>query len=122
MRLILALDYLEPQVSPVQRQGNVTNTYHYEKKAPSKPQNQISVRDPQPVHESGVTPDSQRSTNSQPIEPGSLPEDFTVDETHGMALDSTGFLTTESFVHVQTIAKKSSLRIDLNDDESKFVR
>ena len=127
---ISTLDYLEPQVSPVQRQGNVTNTCHYEspatKKPPCKPQHQISLLD-EPVNDSGASPDSHRSTNSQSSQSQTselrfLPEDFTVDETHGMALDSTGFLTDESFAHVQTIAKKSSLRIDVNDEESRFVR
>jgi hypothetical protein len=80
---------------------------------------------------SQTTSDSREQRNTQIIyrtkSPSFLPDDFTVDETEGLTMQSTGLLSQDVFTHVKTIANKlsttqSNLVVDLNEDETEFIR
>ena len=58
--------------------------------------------------------------------PTFLPEGFTVDETDGLPLESTGLLAPEIFQYVQSIGSKltntqSTTFMELNEEEAKFI-
>lgn len=136
-------DRMESQVSPVQRHGGLTTNFIHEtsekKLAPSVSAEQSSAH--QPANNSKPSLDSRSGSNlkhttAPPAEaksliyrtkyPTFLPEDFTVDETDGLPLESTGLLAPEIFQHVQSIGSKltntqSTAFMELNEAEAKFI-
>ena len=133
-------DLIESQVSPVQRHGGLTTNFVHEtsekKLSSSISADQNSAH--QPANNSKPSLDSRSGSNLKhtPAEtqspayqtkyPTFLPEGFTVDETDGLPLESTGLLAPEIFQYVQSIGCKltntqSTTFMELIEEEAKFI-
>jgi len=106
-------------VSPVQRNGDLTNTYtndNFKKKLSSNSSDvNHSIEKENPL------------IKYRTKHPTFLPDDFTGDETDGLTEQSSGCLNDDLLKHVKTIGNKlnfnrSNLFIQLTEDETTFIR
>lgn len=113
------LDFIEYQTSPVQRNTDLSTTYtndHLKKTLP-----------PISADTSSSVAEDYSSMFYRTKYPTFLPADFTVNESEGVTLQSTGHLNPDLLQHVKTIAKKinanqSNLFALLGEDETKLIR
>ncbi len=122
------LDFTELQISPIQRNGDLTNTHTNDNNNNKKnlPSNSLDNNNNNNNNNHSIEKRNS-SIIFQTKYPTFLPDDFTVDETDGVTLQSTGLLNDADFKHVKTIGNKlninqSNLHIQLNEDEITFIR
>jgi hypothetical protein len=108
------LDFIKSQVSPIQRNGDLTNK---------------CINDNMKKTISSICFEEQENSSIiyRTKYPTFLPDDFNANEADGLTEQSTGLLNDDVLKHVKNIANKlninqMNLSIQLNDDETTFIR
>ncbi|CAF1046874.1 unnamed protein product [Adineta ricciae] len=135
-------DYLESEPSPLQRRAGLGQSYtndNYQKKLanssfilPNQPINSKVQSDVSQRSETVALPSNDSELRKNPFfyrtkYPTFLPDDFTVDETEGLTMQTSGLLSDDAFKHVVTIRNKLradqlSFLVQLNEGETVFIR
>jgi hypothetical protein len=113
------LDFVEFQVSPIQRYGDLANTYTSDHLKENISSNLPNVDHPVENKNTSITYRTKYPTF--------LPDDFTANESEGITEQTTGLLKDEVLKHVKTIANKlnanqSNSLVELNEDETTLIR